>query len=60
MQQIQRAQQCCLMEQVLSYKALFVSAVTNFNYTFLPVMNKSLHSVLVNNFTSSGDLLLLL
>ena len=47
-----------LIEQILSYKALFFNTVTVISYAFLPAMNKSLHAMLVNICTIGGDPLL--
>ena len=41
-----------MIEQILSYKILFFSILTNISYAFLPVMNKSLHVVLIKICTS--------
>jgi len=42
------------MEQILSYKKLFFNTVTTINGAFLPVMNKSLHFMLMKTCTSKG------
>jgi len=47
-----------LIEQILSYKALFFNTVAVISYAFLPAMNKSLHAMLVNFWTLGGDPLL--
>lgn len=44
-----------MIEQILSYKALFSSTVTTTSHAFLPVMNMSLHAMLVKMSTSGGD-----
>ena len=52
-----------MIEQILSYKILFLNTVTTICYAFLPAMNKSLHATLRKNYTNRGDpvsLLLLL
>jgi len=51
-QQVQRAQWHCLIEQILSYKILFFNIVTTISYKFLRAMNKSLHAVLVKSCTA--------
>ena len=43
LQQIQRAQQCYLIEQILRNKTLFFNTVTTTNYAFSPTVNNSLH-----------------
>ena len=47
-----------LIEQILSYRVLFFNVVTMASYAFSPVMNKSLHAVLIK-ICSRGDPLLL-
>jgi len=49
-----------MIEHILSYETLFFNIVTTISYVFLPVMNKSLHSVLIKICTSGGDPLWLL
>ena len=50
-----------LMEQTLSYKTFFFNVVTvTINYVFSPLMNNSLHAVLVKICISRGESLLLL
>ena len=44
-----------LIEQILSYKALFFNTVAVISYAFLPAMNKSLHAMLVKMCTSRND-----
>ena len=58
LQQLQRAQYY-LIEQILSYKALFFNTATTTSSAFSPVMNKSLHAILIKICTSWGDTLLL-
>ena len=36
-----------MIEQILSYTTLFFNIITTISYAFLPVMNKSLHAVLI-------------
>jgi len=43
-----------LIEQTFSYKALFFNIVTTISYAFSPVMNKSLHAMLVKICASGG------
>jgi len=52
---MQRAQQHYLIGQILIYKTLFFSIVTIISCAFLPVMNKSLHAMLIKIYTSKGD-----
>jgi len=52
---MQRAQQHVLIGQILIYKTLFFSIVTIISCAFLPVMNKSLHAMLIKIYTSKGD-----
>ena len=47
LQQIQRAQQHYWIEKILSDKTLVFNIVTTINYAFSPVMNKTLHTMLV-------------
>jgi len=44
-----------LIEQIISYKTLFLNIVTIISYAFLPALNKSLHAALVKIYTSEGD-----
>lgn len=44
---MQRPQQHCLTEHILSYKTIFF-VVTTIRYEFLKLMNKSLHAMIVN------------
>ena len=46
LQQVPRAQHHCLIEQILSYKTVFVNTVTTISSAFLLVMNKNLHAML--------------
>ena len=48
-----------LLEQILTYRTLFFNIVTTMSYAFLPVMNKSMHAMLVKTCTGGGDPLLL-
>ena len=48
-----------LIEQILTYRTLFFNIVTTMSYAFLPVMNKSMHAMLVKTCTGGGDPLLL-
>ena len=50
----------CLIEQILSYRALLFSIVTTISYAFLPVMHRNLHVALVTIDPSKGDPLSLL
>ena len=59
LQQIERAQELYLIEQILRYKSLFFNIVTTISYVFPPEMNKSLHAVLGKICTSRGAPLLL-
>ena len=59
LQQIQRAQEHYLIEQILSYKMPFFNTVTIMNCAFLPVVNKSLHAVFITICTTGSDPLLL-
>ena len=45
-----------MVEQILSYEAIFFSLVTVISYAFLPVMKKSMHAALVKICSSRGDL----
>ena len=54
MQQIQRAQKHCVMEQILHYNSLFFSAVTTMSCAFSLAMNKSLHAMLITICTRGG------
>ena len=47
LQQLQKVQKCCLIEQILSYKGLFSSIVVTISYAFLPAMNKNLHATFI-------------
>ena len=44
-----------LMERILSYKTLFFNVVTTISYAFLPAMNKSLHTMLIEVCISRSD-----
>ena len=55
LQQIQRAQQHCFREQILSYKTLFFSTATTISYAFSPAMNKGLHATLVKMCSSESN-----
>ena len=45
-----------MLEQILSYKTQFCNIVTTISYAFSPVMNKSLHAVLVKVFSRRDPL----
>jgi len=47
-----------LIEQVLSYKALFFTTAATISYAFSTVMNKSMHATIVKICSVGGDPLL--
>jgi len=44
-----------LIEKILSYKTLFFNLATTISYSFLPLVNKILHAVLLKACTSGSD-----
>jgi len=54
-QEIKRAHQHCLIEQIVRCKTMFFSIVTTISYAFLPEMNKSLHAAFIKISTRGGD-----
>ena len=57
LQQIQRAQEHNLIEQVLTYKTLFLNIVTIISCAFSPAMKENLHAMLIKICISGGDAL---
>ena len=55
----QKTQKCYLIEHILFYKTLFFNAIITISCTFSLVMNKSLHVLLINIYTSRDAPLLL-
>ena len=49
-----------MIEQILSYRTLFLNICAITSYAFLSALNKSLHAMLVKICTSRGDPLSLL
>ena len=47
LQQIQKAQECYLIEEILRYETLFFNIDTTISYTFSSAVNRSLHVVLI-------------
>ena len=53
--QLQKAQQHELIVQILRYKTHYFSVVTTISHAFALAMNKSLHAMLIEVYSSEGD-----